>query len=122
MVEFSVTLHGEPCDSCHNRVWQRLIDGRLRWYESSHCTDPANGYETSGGGWGPPPPWIRERIIAEEGAVRLAVGGPDGVPLALVRELYALTLPQLREARVHGLAATPLEAELLRGTHGGPRR
>ncbi|MFF4846678.1 hypothetical protein [Streptomyces sp. NPDC001194] len=72
-------------------------------------------YTACGGGWGVPPPWIRERIIAAEGTVVLAVGGPDGLPLKAVRDMYALTLPQLREARAHGLYATPTEAELLRG-------
>ncbi|MCM1969168.1 hypothetical protein NC490_22920 [Streptomyces sp. G1] len=65
--------------------------------------------------------WVRERIVAEEGTVRLPVGGPDGVPLKVVREWYGLTLPQLREVREHGLDATPVEAELLHGMRGGPR-
>ncbi|MER7461913.1 hypothetical protein [Streptomyces sp. NPDC097981] len=121
MAEFSVTLHCEPCESCRHQVWQRIIDGRLRWYESSYCTAEGRAYESSGGGWGPPPPWIRERILRAQGTVHLAVGGPDGLPLQAVRELYALTVPQLREARAHGLPATPVEAELLRGMHGGPR-
>ncbi|KOU24095.1 hypothetical protein ADK52_15140 [Streptomyces sp. WM6372] len=120
MAEFSVTLHCHPCESCRNQVWQRIVDGRLRWDETSYCTAEGRAYESSGGGWGPPPPWIRERILAARGTVRLTVGGPDGIPLKAVRELYALTLPQLRAAREHGLAATPVEAELLRRPHDGP--
>lgn len=53
--------------------------------------------------------------------MRLAVGGPDGVPLKAVRTMYGLALPQLREARANGLHATQVEAELLRGTRSGPR-
>ncbi|MFD5506353.1 hypothetical protein ACFWIB_01050 [Streptomyces sp. NPDC127051] len=37
------------------------------------------------------------------------------------RELYGFTLPQLRAVREHGLDATLVEAELLRGMRGGPR-
>ncbi|MEU9717545.1 hypothetical protein [Streptomyces sp. NPDC047976] len=100
-----------PCPSCRFEAWQRVVDGRLRWEESQHCAE--SGTQACGGGWGPPPPWVRERIVAEEGTVRLAVGGPDGLPLKAVRALYGLTLPELREAREHGIEATPVEAGLL---------
>ncbi|WP_407837440.1 hypothetical protein ACE1OC_14980 [Streptomyces sp. DSM 116496] len=113
------TLHCEPCASCRYETWQRIVDGRLCWYDNYYCAE----YEVHAcdEGRGVPPPWIRERIVAAEGTVRLAVGGPDGVPLKVVRELYGPTLPQLREARAHGLEATPVEAELLRGIRSGPR-
>ncbi|MET8753571.1 hypothetical protein ABZW32_26275 [Streptomyces sp. NPDC004667] len=117
MAEHFVTLHCEPCASCRFEAWQRVVEGRLRWEEQRYC--PTDEALACGGGWGPPPPWVRERIVAAEGTVRLAVGGPDGVPLKAVRALYGLTLPQLREARETGLAATPVEAELLRAA-GGP--
>ncbi|MFJ6794624.1 hypothetical protein [Streptomyces sp. NPDC091268] len=117
MAEQFVTLHCTPCPSCRFDAGQRIADGRLRWEESQYC--PAYGVEACGGGWGPGPEWVRARIAAREGTVRLAVGGADGVPLRAVREVYGLSLPQLREARARGLDATPVEAELLRG--GGPR-
>ncbi|MGW2993862.1 hypothetical protein ACWDA9_19535, partial [Streptomyces sp. NPDC001193] len=82
MAEFSVTLlHCEPCESCRHEVGQRVVDGRLRWEETEYCTAVGRAYTACGGGWGVPPPWIRERIIAAEGTVVLAVGGPDGLPL-----------------------------------------
>ncbi|MEV7522349.1 hypothetical protein [Streptomyces sp. NPDC091371] len=111
MAEQFATLHCEPCEDCRFEAWQRIVDGRLRWEESHHC--PAYGVQACGGGWGPPPPWVRERIVAGQGTVRLAVGGPDGLPLKAVRELYGLTLPELIAAREHGIEATPVEAELL---------
>ncbi|MGO4460161.1 hypothetical protein AB4039_23110 [Streptomyces sp. M-16] len=116
-----MTLHCEPCASCHSEAWQRVVEGRLRWEEQSYCTAPQTAFQWCDGGWGPPPPRVRERIVATEGTVRLAVGGPDGVPLKAVRTMYGLALPQLREARANGLHATPVEAELLRGTRSGPR-
>ncbi|MFD9306630.1 hypothetical protein ACFWCB_28875 [Streptomyces sp. NPDC060048] len=81
-----------------------------------------DGLQVCDWGWGVPPPTIRERIVAVEGTVHLAVGGPDGVPLKAVREVYRLTIPELGEVRSHGLRATPVEAEVLRGTRSGPRR
>ncbi|MFI6145124.1 hypothetical protein [Streptomyces sp. NPDC051109] len=119
MAEHSVMLHCEPCGSCRFEAWQHVVDGRLRWEEQLYC--PAYAVQACDGGWGPPPPWVRARIAAAEGTVRLAVGGPDGVPLKAVRELYEFTLAQLRAAREQGLDATPVEAELLRGMRGGPR-
>ncbi|MGW1639489.1 hypothetical protein [Streptomyces lavendulae] len=119
MAEHFVTLHCEPCASCRSEAWQHVRDGRLRWEETQYCS--ASGIQACDGGWGPPPPWVRERIVAAEGTVRLAVGGPDGVPLKAVREVYGLTLAQLREARENGLQATAVEAELLRTKSGGPR-
>ncbi|MEU4948134.1 hypothetical protein ACIP46_12640 [Streptomyces lavendulae] len=121
MAEQFVTLHCEPCDACRSEAWQHVVEGRLRWEEQSYCTAPLTAFQFCDGGWGPPPPWVRERIVAAEGTVRLAVGGPDGVPLKAVRAMYGLTLPQLREARANGLHATPVEAGLLRGTRSGPR-
>ncbi|MFJ8018493.1 hypothetical protein [Streptomyces sp. NPDC096339] len=117
MVEQFAKLHPcDPCESCRFEAWQRIVGGRLRWEESQECT--AYGFIACGGGWGPPPPWVRERILAEEGAVRLAVGGPDGLPLKAVRELYGLTLPELIAAREHGIEATPVEARMLTSAEG----
>ncbi|MFG2877846.1 hypothetical protein ACGFYU_23075 [Streptomyces sp. NPDC048337] len=111
MVELGTT-HCGPCPSCRYEAGQRVVNGRLRWDENEYCA--ATGIEACGGGWGPPPPWVRERIVAEEGTVRLPVGGPGGLRLKAVRELYGLTLPELIEAREHGIEATPVEARLLR--------
>ncbi|MFE2924540.1 hypothetical protein [Streptomyces goshikiensis] len=118
MAEHFVTLHCEPCASCRREAWQLVVDGRLRWEESEDC--PATQVLACDGDWGPPPPWIRERIVAREGTERLAVGGPDGIPLKAVREVYGLTLPELRHARAHGIEATPVEARFLR-TRAAPR-
>ncbi|NXY93374.1 hypothetical protein HYE82_02890 [Streptomyces sp. BR123] len=112
MAEHLMTLHCEPCPSCRHEARQLIVDGRLRWEEQEHCS--AYGVQACGSGWGPPPPWVRERITAVEGTVRVAVGGPDGAPLKAVREVFGLTLRELAEARHHGLDATPVEAELLR--------
>ncbi|MGW6709723.1 hypothetical protein ACWGDE_33215 [Streptomyces sp. NPDC054956] len=116
MAEQIGMTHCEPCDSCRHETWQWIVDGRLRWYDNYYCAE----YEiyACDEGRGVPPPWIRERVVAAEGVVRLAVGGPDGVPLKVVREWYRLTLPELREVRERGLDATPVEAELLRGMRG----
>ncbi|MFD8635788.1 hypothetical protein [Streptomyces sp. NPDC059533] len=111
MAELLGTTHCGPCPHCRHEAWQRVVDGRLRWEESESCD--AYAFYACGGGWGPPPSWVRERIVAEEGTVRLAVGGPDGLPLKAVRALYGLTLPELREAREHGIEATPVEARFL---------
>ncbi|WP_162688611.1 hypothetical protein [Streptomyces sp. ICC4] len=119
MAEQFMTLHCAPCASCRYETWQRIVDGRLCWDDNYYCAE--YGVHACDQGWGVPPPLMRERIVAAEGTVRLAVGGPDGVPLKVVRELYRLTLPQLREARAHGLDATPVEAELLRGLRSGPQ-
>ncbi|MFD3876028.1 hypothetical protein [Streptomyces sp. NPDC058623] len=113
MAEHFVTLHREPCPSCRFEARQRMVDGRLRWWEWWSCTS----YEglACDEGWAPTPPLAREAIIAAEGAVHLTVGGPNGVPLIAVRALYGLTLPELRTARTTGIDATPVEAALLRG-------
>ncbi|MGW6405751.1 hypothetical protein ACWF95_01200 [Streptomyces vinaceus] len=105
--------HCMPCASCQDECWQRMVDGRLRWEWQHHC--PVSRTQACGGGWGPAPDEVREEIVAREGTVRLAVGGPDGVPLAALRKLMHLSLPQLRQARAEGFAATPTEAALLRG-------
>ncbi|MEU5811039.1 hypothetical protein [Streptomyces sp. NPDC047718] len=119
MAEHLMTIHPAPCPHCRRETWQRIVDGRLRWEDQVHCS--ACGTQACAGGWGPPPPPVRERIVAEEGTVRVAVGGPDGVPLKAAREVFGLTLPELAEARRHGLEATPSEAELLRAPQSGPR-
>ncbi|MFD0267005.1 hypothetical protein ACFVGY_10455 [Streptomyces sp. NPDC127106] len=111
MAEHLMTLHCEPCPSWRHEAWQLIVDGRLRWEEQEYCT--ACAVQACGGGWGPPPPRVRERIVAEEGTVRVAVGGPDGAPLKAVREVFGLTLRELAGARQYGLDATPVEAELL---------
>ncbi|MCX4780761.1 hypothetical protein [Streptomyces sp. NBC_01264] len=43
------------------------------------------------------------------------------MPLKAVREVYEFTFPELAVVRAHGLDATPVEAQLLRGTRSGPR-
>ncbi|MFB7468370.1 hypothetical protein ACFCZ1_33650 [Streptomyces sp. NPDC056224] len=114
--EMYAVLHCEPCEDCRFEAWQRIVDGRLRWEESQSCD--ASGVYACGGGWGPAPEWVRERIVACEGSVRLAVGGPDGAPLKAVREVFGLSLPQLRHAREHGVEATPVEAQVLSAAAG----
>ncbi|WP_159047169.1 hypothetical protein [Streptomyces sp. XY332] len=114
MAEHFVTLHCEPCASCQDESWQHVVDGRLRWEWQHYC--PVAGTQACDGGWGPAPDLIREEIIAREGTERLGVGGPDGVPLKTVREVMGLTLAQLSQARSHGFEATPVEAELVRGS------
>ncbi|MFB6619256.1 hypothetical protein ACFCV9_34385 [Streptomyces sp. NPDC056367] len=116
MDEHSGTLHCEPCEACHFEAWQRIVDGRLRWEESQSC--PVYGVQACHGGWGPPPPWVRERIIAEEGTVRLPVGEPDGVPIALLRRVYGLTIAEVAAARATGWEATPVEARFLAESAG----
>ncbi|MFD5148858.1 hypothetical protein [Streptomyces sp. NPDC058401] len=111
MDEQFVTLHCEPCDSCRSEAWQHVVDGRLRWEDQFYCT--AIGLQSCDGGWEPAPPWIREVIVAREGTVHLAVGGPDGAPLKAVREVLGLTLPELRRARADGIDVTPAEAAVL---------
>ncbi|MFD7263378.1 hypothetical protein [Streptomyces sp. NPDC059874] len=105
--------HCEPCEACRFEAWQHVVDGRLRWEESQYC--PAYGVQACGGGWGPAPDWVRERIVAREGTVRLPVGAPDGVPIALLRRVYGLTIGEVVAARATGWEATPVEARLLAG-------
>ncbi|MFE2146539.1 hypothetical protein ACFXA3_33245 [Streptomyces sp. NPDC059456] len=116
MAEHPMTFHCTPCASCRDESWQRIVDGRLRWEWQHHC--PVSGTQACGGGWGPAPEQIREEVVAREGTVRLEVGGPHGIPLKPLRELMALSLPELVHARTHGFEATPVEAALLRGALG----
>lgn len=115
MSEHSVTLHCEPC-ACPVEASQHIVDGRLHWEESQQCAE--SGAVWCDGDRGPAPRRVRERIVAHEGTVRLGVGGPDGVPLKAVRELYRLSLAELRHARAHGIEATPVEARLLSAVSG----
>ncbi|MCC0096244.1 hypothetical protein K7B10_15900 [Streptomyces flavotricini] len=116
MAEHLVTHSCEPCSSCQDESWQRIADGRLRWEWQHYC--PVSRTQACEGGWGPAPEYVREEIVAREGTVRLEVGGPHGIPLKPLRELMALSLPELVHARTHGFEATPVEAALLRGTLG----
>ncbi|QES56419.1 hypothetical protein DEJ51_21405 [Streptomyces venezuelae] len=104
-------LHCEPCEECVREDWQFIRDGELRWEGFDHC--PAYEIYACERGRGVPPPPVRERILAREGAVRLSVGGPCGVPVALLRRVYGLTVAELAAARRTGYRATPVEARYL---------
>ncbi|MFC9825707.1 hypothetical protein ACFWG6_29815 [Streptomyces erythrochromogenes] len=54
-----------------------------------------------------------ECVLAREGAVHLPVGGPGGVPIALLRRLYGLSIAEVVAARAEGYRATPVEARYL---------
>ncbi len=80
--------HCEPCEECVREEWQSIRDGALRWEAYEYC--PRYLVQACEQGRGIPPPWIRERILAREGAVHLPVGGPGGVPIALGARRAAL--------------------------------
>ncbi|MFF3678845.1 hypothetical protein ACFYYS_33370 [Streptomyces sp. NPDC002120] len=116
-----LTLHCEPCEECVQEDWQFIRDGELRWEGFEHC--PRYEVYAHDDGRGVPPPWVRERIMAREGTVHLQVGGPDGVPIALLRRVYGLTIAEIVAARTTGWRATPVEARYLTGpTPRGGRR
>ncbi|MEJ8642665.1 hypothetical protein WKI68_17185 [Streptomyces sp. MS1.HAVA.3] len=54
--------------------------------------------------------------MAREGTVHLPVGGPDGVPIALLRRVYGLSIAEVAAARTTGYRATPVEARYLLST------
>ncbi|MFG2980458.1 hypothetical protein ACGFYQ_04270 [Streptomyces sp. NPDC048258] len=114
------TLHCEPCAECAQEQWQSIDDGRLRWEAYEYC--PRYAVQACARGRGVPPPWIRERIIAREGTVHLPVGGADGVPIALLRRVYGLTIAEVVAARTTGWRATPVEARLLMESVRTPAR
>ncbi|MBW5485570.1 hypothetical protein [Streptomyces bambusae] len=105
------SLHCEPCEECVREERQSVQDGRLRWEAYDYC--PRYSVQACDRGWGVPPPWVRERIVAREGTVHLPVGGPDGVPIALLRTVYGLTIAETAAARATGWYATPTEARYL---------
>ncbi|MFE6909774.1 hypothetical protein [Streptomyces erythrochromogenes] len=109
--QMSLILHCEPCEECVREEWQFVRHGELRWEGYDHC----RRYEVYAcdRGRGVPPPWVRERILAREGAVHLSVGGPDGVPIALLRRVYGLSIAEVVAARAEGYRATPVEARYL---------
>ncbi|KOU66513.1 hypothetical protein [Streptomyces sp. IGB124] len=107
--------HCGPCEDCIEEDWQLVRDGELRWESNAHC--PCCGQACDRGA-GVPPPWVRERILAREGSVHLAVGGPDGVPIALLRRVYGLSLAEVVAARAEGYRATPVEARYLTALGG----
>ncbi|MFJ8564737.1 MULTISPECIES: hypothetical protein [unclassified Streptomyces] len=113
-----VVLHCEPCEECVQEDWQFIEDGELRWRGYEHC--PRYEAYACDDGRGVPAPWIRERILAREGAVHLAVGGPGGVPVALLRRVYGLTIAEVVAARTAGWRATPVEARYLTGSAPTP--
>ncbi|RSS51649.1 hypothetical protein EF912_20550 [Streptomyces sp. WAC07061] len=104
-------LHCEPCEECVREEWQSIQDGRLRWEAYDYC--PRYAVQACDRGWGVPPPEVRERIVAREGTVHLPVGGPDGVSMALLREVYGLTIAEVMNARATGWRVTPVEARYL---------
>ncbi|MFJ4778647.1 hypothetical protein [Streptomyces sp. NPDC088762] len=108
--------HCAPCGECVQEAWQSLEDGTLRWEAYDSC--PRYAFQACDRGRGVPPPWIRERIVAREGTVRLPVGGPDGVPIALLRRVYGLTIAEVTAARATGWEATRVEAVLLSSASG----
>ncbi|MFI8498013.1 hypothetical protein ACIGFK_05865 [Streptomyces sp. NPDC085524] len=108
--------HCEPCEECVQEAWQVIDGGVLRWEAYDFC--PSDGSLACDRGRGVPPPWIRERIVALEGTVRLPVGGPDGVPIALLRRVYGLTIAEVAAARATGWEATPVEARFLAESAG----
>ncbi|MEU7731026.1 hypothetical protein AB0B78_38375 [Streptomyces sp. NPDC040724] len=105
------TLHCEPCEECVREDWQFIQDGELQWAGFDHC--PRYEMYACDQGRGVPPPSVRERIVAREGTVHLPVGGPDGVPIALLRRVYRLTIAEVAAARKTGYRATPVEARYL---------
>ncbi|CAM5374590.1 hypothetical protein SAVIM40S_01551 [Streptomyces avidinii] len=104
-------LHCEPCEECVQEDWQFIEGGELRWRGYEHC--PRYEVYACDDGRGVPPPWVRERIVASDGTVHLPVGGPDGVPVALLRRVYGLTIAEVVAARTAGWWATPVEARYL---------
>lgn len=104
-------LHCEPCEECVREEWQSIVDGELRREAYEACT--RHPFQACERGRGVPPPWIRERVLAREGTVRLPVGGPDGVPIALLRRVYGLSIAEVVAARAEGYRATPVEARYL---------
>ncbi|MEU9236460.1 hypothetical protein [Streptomyces subrutilus] len=105
------TFHCGPCEECVQEDRQLIRDGELHWEGSLHC--PRHEVYACDRGRGVPPPWVRDRIVAREGTVHLPVGGPDGVPVALLRRVYGLTIAETAAARTTGWRATPVEARLL---------
>ncbi|MFF8259224.1 hypothetical protein [Streptomyces virginiae] len=103
--------HCGPCEDCVEEDWQLVQYGELRWEGYQHC--PRNEVYACDRGTGVPPPEVRERILAREGSVHLAVGGPDGVPIALLRRVYGLSIAEAVAARTEGYRATPVEARYL---------
>ncbi|MEU9254062.1 hypothetical protein AB0D66_19650 [Streptomyces sp. NPDC048270] len=112
--EMYATLHCEPCEECVEEDWQLIRDGELHWEGTMHC--PRYEVYACDRGRGVPPPWVRDRIVAREGTVLLPVGGPDGVPVALLRRVYRLTVAEVVAAREAGYRATPVEARYLLST------
>ncbi|MGW4503559.1 hypothetical protein ACWENO_02870 [Streptomyces sp. NPDC004436] len=106
--------HCEPCEECVREEWQFVADGELCWEAYDACTRYV--FQACDRGRGVPPPWIRERILAREGSVHLAVGGPDGVPIALLRRVYGLSIAEVVAARGTGYRATPVEARYLKSS------
>lgn len=106
-------LHCEPCEECVQEAWQSIENGTLRWEAWDSCSRYV--FQACDRGRGVPPPWIRERIVADEGTVHLPVGGPAGVPIALLRRVYGLTIAEVVAARASGWRATPTEARYLTG-------
>ncbi|APU41969.1 MULTISPECIES: hypothetical protein [unclassified Streptomyces] len=104
--------HCGPCEECVEEEWQLVReDGELGWEGYQHC--PRYEVYACDRGRGIPPPWVRERVLAREGAVHLAVGGPDGIPIALLRRVYGLSIAEVLAARTAGYRATPVEARYL---------
>ncbi|MFE1871971.1 hypothetical protein ACFW9N_13890 [Streptomyces sp. NPDC059496] len=106
-------LHCEPCDECAHDDRQFIEDGQLSWESSYVCT--RYDVRWSGRGRGVPPLPVRERIVEREGTVHLPVGGFGGVPIALLRQVYGLTVAEVVAARKAGYRATPVEARYLSG-------
>ncbi|MGW6984973.1 hypothetical protein ACWGE1_36890 [Streptomyces sp. NPDC054932] len=111
--QMHATFHREPCEDCVREDWQFIRDGELHWEGYEHCR--RYGSYACDGGRGVPPTPVRERILAREGAVHLPVGGPDGVPIALLRRVYGLSIAEVVAARAAGYRATPVEARYLSG-------
>ncbi|MGW7103799.1 hypothetical protein [Streptomyces sp. NPDC054838] len=113
-------LHCGPCEECVDEEWQTVEDGELRRYAEESC--PRCAVRACDRGRGVPPPWIRERTAAREGTVHLPVGGSDGVPIALLRQAYGLSITEVVAARADGWRATPVEARYLAGCDGSGAR
>ncbi|MEV7446456.1 hypothetical protein AB0O22_35820 [Streptomyces sp. NPDC091204] len=90
-----LTLHCEPCEECVQEDWQFIRDGELRWEGFEHCP--------------------RYEVHACDDGRGVPVGGPDGVPIALLRRVYGLTIAEVAAARKTGYRATPVEARYLTG-------
>ncbi|MEU6863445.1 hypothetical protein ABZ924_09260 [Streptomyces sp. NPDC046876] len=111
------------CDACggvlERDIGQFVDRGRLWWGIEAGCRACAAGWCEQGSGRETPEE-IRQALLAEHGAARLRLTGPEASPVAVLRvlrEVHDLTLAQARasadELRTTGLVGTLVEMELM---------